>query len=135
MGVHLMAQPCSICTHPRLREINKAIISGESNRAIARQFDTSKDAVARHRKDHLPGKLVKAANAKERRDAAKLLDLMDDMLTDAKGVIESAKKSKDHRTLLMGIREGRETASRLLELTMVKDIEKRLDDLEMRGGS
>jgi hypothetical protein len=125
-----MSQPCSICTNPRRVGIDKAIVAGESNRAIARQFDVSKDAVARHRKDHLPGKLVKAADAKERRDAEKLLDLMDELLTDVKGVIKSAKRSKDHRTLLLGIREGRETASRLLELTMIADIEKRIDDLE-----
>lgn len=128
-----MAQPCSICTHPRRQEIDTAIVSHQSNRAIARQFDVSKDAVARHRKDHLPCKLVKAADAKERRDAEKLLDLMDELLTDAKDVIKSAKKSKDHRTLLLGIREGRETASRLLELTMIADIEKRIKYLEGRN--
>jgi hypothetical protein len=76
---------------------------------------------------------VKAADAKERRDAEKLLDLMDELLTDAKDVIKSAKKSKDHRTLLLGIREGRETASRLLELTMIADIEKRIKYLEGRN--
>jgi hypothetical protein len=127
-----MSQPCSICTHPRQQEIETAIISRQSNRAIARQFDVSKDAVARHRKDHLPEKLTKAADAKGRRDAEKLLDLMDELLTDAKGVIKAAKSSKDQRTLLLGIREGRETASRLLELTMIADIEKRIKDLEDR---
>ncbi|MHB8162786.1 MAG: hypothetical protein ACYDDV_00380 [Methanoregula sp.] len=127
-----MPQSCSICTHPRQQEIEKAIIARQSNRSIARQFDVSKDAVARHRKDHLPDKLVKAADAKGRRDAEKLLDLMDELLTDVKGVIKAAKSSKDQRTLLLGIREGRETASRLLELTMIADIEKRIKDLEDR---
>ena len=128
-----MAQLCSICIHPRRQEIDTAIVTRQSNRSIARQFDVSKDAVARHRKDHLPDKLVKAADAKERRDAEKLLNLMDELVTEAKDVIKTAKKSKDPRTLLLGIRETRETASRLLELTWVADIEKRLDNLDNRG--
>jgi hypothetical protein len=135
IGGILIAQLCSICSHPRRQDIEKAIVAGESNRRVASQFDLSEAAVRRHKKGgHLPGKLVKAAAAKERRDAQELLDLMDDLLTEAKGVVKDAKKSKDPRTLLLGIREGRETASRLLELTLVADIEKRLHDLETGEG-
>ena len=129
-----MPQLCSICNHPRRQAIDKAIIARQSNRRIATQHGLSEAAVRRHKKGgHLPGKLIKAAETRDRRDAERLLNLMDELLTDAKGVIKAAKKSKDHRTLLMGIREGRETASRLLELTMIADIEKRIEDLEKRG--
>jgi hypothetical protein len=129
-----MVQTCRVCIHSDRKKIDQEIIKGTSLRDIAGQFSISKSAIDRHKRDHLPDELVKAAAAKERRDAQELLNLMDDLLSEAKDVIKSAKKSKDHRTRLMGIREGRETASRLLELTLVANIEKRLRDLETGEG-
>jgi len=51
-----MARPCSICEHPRLYDINKALAAREiagrkagfTYRSIAKEFDVSKDALRRH---------------------------------------------------------------------------------------
>lgn len=51
-----MARPCSICEHPRLYEVNKALAAREiagpklglSYRSIAAEFEVSKDALRRH---------------------------------------------------------------------------------------
>lgn len=68
-----MGRTCSICTHPERVAIDKALVAGESNRAISRRFHVSKDAVARHRAEHLPATLAKAAEAQEKANA---LDVM-----------------------------------------------------------
>ena len=56
---------CSVCRHSNVSDIDSAILRRESLRDIARQFGLSKDAVARHKADHLPKKLLKAHEAKE----------------------------------------------------------------------
>lgn len=51
-----MARPCSICEHPHLYDINKALAareiagrkSGFTYRSIAKEFEVSKDALRRH---------------------------------------------------------------------------------------
>lgn len=68
-----MGRVCSVCTHPNRVEIDKALVAGESNRAISRRFRVSKDAVLRHAAEHLPATLVKAAEARENAHA---LDVM-----------------------------------------------------------
>lgn len=111
-----MAQLCSCCNHPRRQDIDKAIVAGESNRSIARQFDVSKDAVARHRKAHIAPKVAKAAEARERVGADKLLEIMESLLSTSIGCIRDARASGDNRTALTAVRETRETAKVLLEV-------------------
>ena len=68
-----MPLTCSVCRHPNLADIDIAILRFESLRDIARQFGLSKDAVARHKADHLPKTLVKAQAAQELMRADNLL--------------------------------------------------------------
>src|SRR4051794_12665404 len=58
-----MPRVCTICTHERRSEIDRALVAGKPYRSIARQFAASPDAVFRHRSDHLPAAMVKAAEA------------------------------------------------------------------------
>lgn len=44
-----MARPCSVCAHPRLRDINAALIAGEAQRTIADRFSIAKTNLVRHR--------------------------------------------------------------------------------------
>jgi hypothetical protein len=44
-----MPSPCSICGHPRRQEIDAALASGTSLRAVAREFSTTHTALSRHR--------------------------------------------------------------------------------------
>ncbi len=49
-----MARNCSICSDPRLSEIDAALLGTEAYRSISKQFSLSESAVYRHKKDHLP---------------------------------------------------------------------------------
>ena len=72
-----MPRTCTVCRHASRPDIEKAIVSGDSFRDIARQFDVSKDAVRRHKADHLPRTLGKALEAAE---GARAYDILAKML-------------------------------------------------------
>ena len=44
-----MPRPCTVCTHPELAAISKAIVQGGSKRTIAARFGVSDAAVLRHK--------------------------------------------------------------------------------------
>ena len=68
-----MPRRCTICDHPERVEIDAAVVAEEGYRDIARQWRVSKDAVARHKADHLPAHLSKAKHATETTQADSLL--------------------------------------------------------------
>lgn len=82
-----MPRTCTVCTHPRRVEIDRALVAGGSNRVIARQYGVSHDAVRRHRR-HLSAKLTKAAAARVDREALSLVDQMEAHLATAKAVLD-----------------------------------------------
>jgi hypothetical protein len=49
-----MPRACTICANEGRREIETLILTGRSNRSIARQYRVSADAVLRHKRDHFP---------------------------------------------------------------------------------
>lgn len=59
-----MPRICTICTHEKKEEIDKALINNESLRNIAKRFNLSSAAVNRH-KVHLPATLTKAKDVQE----------------------------------------------------------------------
>ena len=60
-----MGRPCSICHHPERKAIEMALLDGNSGyRKVAKRFGLSESAVFRHRQNHLPALLARAAEAK-----------------------------------------------------------------------
>ena len=56
-----MPRTCTVCTHQARKDIDKALLDGGPYRGVAERFGASASAVYRHRQDHLPKALVKAA--------------------------------------------------------------------------
>jgi hypothetical protein len=92
-----MPQLCTVCSHPKHKKINVAIVKHEqSNRAIASQYGLDRRAIDRHEKEHLPEVLLKVMEGEKREEADevmrevrkccamanKLLDACDDWLSD-----------------------------------------------------
>lgn len=66
-----MTRNCSICDHPRRRDIDRSLIEGQSCRAVATAHGVDFRAVDRHRRNHLPIAIRQAAQqAVQRADAA-----------------------------------------------------------------
>ena len=66
----------SICTHPALKEIDRALLAGGSLRSLAAQYGVSVSALSRHTR-HLRQALDDAADEAEHRHQAALLDKLD----------------------------------------------------------
>lgn len=69
-----MGRQCTVCAHNDIEEINRLLLCSDSYRDLARQFGLSKDALARHKKSHIPELLLKSQDAKEALQADNLLD-------------------------------------------------------------
>ncbi len=49
-----MARKCTICEHPRVRQIDFALLGSDGYRKVAGRFGLSPSAVWRHRRNHVP---------------------------------------------------------------------------------
>ena len=102
-----MPRKCTVCEHEKVEEINRLLLEGVSLRDIAGQYSISKTALHRHKKDHLPAKLVKAREAREIAKADSLLDQVTELRDKALSILTKAEKAGDLRTALQGIKEAR----------------------------
>lgn len=133
-----MALQCSICSHPKREEIDRAILSGEPVRAVARQFGVSRSALNRHKNNGHLSKAIARATAKEAglvvsdgaptpgpqeiraaREVAvggALIEQMRDLLATARRLLTSAETQDDLRAaapLLGQVRQTLETIGKI----------------------
>lgn len=97
-----MPTVCTICRNPKRTAIDKAIVSGQSCRAISALFRVSEDAVQRH-KPHLKKSVVKAAEAKEEAGALDVLQQLKAINGAALGVLKKARDEGDGELQLKAI--------------------------------
>jgi AraC-like DNA-binding protein len=102
---------CTVCAHPARGDIESQLVNRDSLRDIARQHNLSKDALARHKADHLPAVMVKSAQAREIAHADHLLEEANRLYQVATDIMEETRKNKPD-TALRAIQAG----GRLLEL-------------------
>lgn len=107
---------CTVCTHPELEAINRALVEGTSNRRVASHHDVTERAVRNHKAGHLPTALVKAREAEEIADADDLLSQVKDLQARALTVLDKAEEAGELRTALGAIREARGNLELLAKL-------------------
>lgn len=145
-----MARKCSVCSHPDRGDIDSVLAEGGvSNRAVSRKFLVGEDALARHKKNHLPKAVAQAAQEKGAERGADLLDRI--RSAEAKlGRYESiavnlARKGAedgDPALVLRALAEARRSSveSRLrlwdleLRVTETRQIAERLEEVERQIG-
>jgi len=70
-----MGRTCTVCTHAERHAIDQALVAVESPyRDIARQYGLSKDALLRHKADHLLPEIVAAWQAERHGNGLELAD-------------------------------------------------------------
>lgn len=111
-----MSRACTVCTHAERDAIDRALLAGGSNRAIAGQYGLGRDAVARHRAEHVAERLAKAEGAAEVASATDLLGELRLLRAKAISLLLKAEKAGDYRTALAGIGQARATIELLAEL-------------------
>ena len=91
-----MSRKCQICIRDDCSVINAALLSGESNRSIAKRFDIDHNSVQRHRK-HIPEALTRAKEAEVVCTADALLTDLQQTKETALWFLNEAKEAKDLR--------------------------------------
>ena len=103
-----MPRTCSVCVHRERDEIDNVLLAGQvSLRNMAERYGTSATALHRHKSEHLPTALIKAAEAAEVASADSLLDQVRALQAKALGIFDKAEATGDLRTALAAIREAR----------------------------
>lgn len=101
-----MAGKCSICKHPEVDAINKALVDGVGISDMVRQYGFSRDTFYRHKNRHLPQALLKAQEVKEVAVADSLLGQVKDLQAKTLGIL-NRHEGKNDRIALSAIREAR----------------------------
>lgn len=91
-----MPRVCTVCAHPDRRKIDAALASEtSSNRRIATQYGLSEASVRRHRSEHLPIRLVKAAEQEDVRNAIDVYGQLKDINVAVRNVLTQAQRDGD----------------------------------------
>ncbi len=120
-----MPRTCSVCRHPQRAEVDRALLAGEPERAIAGRYNVSRAALGRHR-----AHIAAAVQAQQALTIERLLSDLDDLQRRALTLLTKAERAGDLRAALAGVREAREvlaTAAKLLEMS---ELRRRVEDLE-----
>jgi hypothetical protein len=108
---------CTVCAHPELEIINRALVGREPYRSVANRYESlSQAAVQRHQENHLPATLAKAREAEEVAHADDLLDQVRGLQARTLAILEAAEETSQHRTALSAIREARSNLELLVKL-------------------
>jgi hypothetical protein len=111
-----MSRPSSIETHPARKEIEQALLEGESYGTVAKRYGTNKAVLHRHRQT-LPAVIARGANPAEIERSDTLLDQVRNLQAEASSVLDSAKNSGDLQTALKAIAQARACIELLAKLT------------------
>jgi hypothetical protein len=98
-----MPLTCSICTHPQRAEIEKALVSGESLRDIAGRCPVSRSALHRHKQEHLPGHLIKAAEHEDLGQAIDVVRQLKAINAACLEILQSSRADKTHSVSLKAV--------------------------------
>lgn len=126
-----MPRTCTICSHDRRLEIEKALVRRESYRAISRQFGVGRDALRRHVKEHLADRLKKAHGEEDVRGALDLVKQLRDINDTAFAILGEARGSRKPETALRAIDRIYRQLALQLQITERQDLEERLEALEI----
>lgn len=63
----MSGRKCTVCAHPKREAIEAALIDGGSNRVVAGQYRAGRNAIDRHRREHMPVTIIEAAKMRDAR--------------------------------------------------------------------
>jgi len=104
----LMSQKCSICTHPKVAKINRALVGGTSCRDVSLQYNVGHMSLHRHQKaGHIPATIAKSEEAKQIAQGEDLLRYTKGLLGRTISYMNQAEAAGDLRTAISAVREAR----------------------------
>ena len=103
-----MARSCSACVHSQTESISVELIQGTPIREIAKKYDLSASAVARHKK-HLPQHLIQVEGAQVQ--PGSVMARVQELEARADRIYQEAMQSKKQELALRALKELREVTS------------------------
>lgn len=111
-----MPRICTVCSSPNRAEIDEALVEGKGSlRNIAVRYGTSAPTLLRHR-DHIPGTLALARDAREVTRADDLLGLLREAVTDARRLRDKAEAERDFRGAIGAVKVLCDTVEKLADV-------------------
>lgn len=108
---------CGGCAHPEREALDAALVSGQTDTAVAERFGLTRDAVGRHRRGHLSPALKAVAAERETAGARTALDRLEALHDRAERVLAAAEAEGKAALSLQAIRELRSTVELIAKLT------------------
>jgi hypothetical protein len=99
-----MPKPCSVCTHPSRKEIDRALLSGVPYRTLAARYDLSASALCRHTR-HLARYLESMQHQEDQTFQRAILDKLDLLETRLDRMFHKAQETHSLRIALDCVRE------------------------------
>lgn len=100
---------CTVCTHDEVEAIDKALVGGASERAIAGQYDLARSSVQRHRSAHLKRAVARAGRAAKVAEAQR-----------GAGTLETVEGCVRRALELLTVAEVRDADGKLTRATDIK---------------
>jgi transposase-like protein len=97
---------CTVCSHEDRPAIDKALVDGQSLRAIAGRFGTNKSALDRHKR-HLAPALTLAKQAERVTEATSLLSRVERIMGRVETICEAATREREWLPAIAASRELR----------------------------
>jgi hypothetical protein len=98
-----VTRTCTVCTHDQRTEIDALLVDGEPSRHIAERYGLAASSVCRHADNHLPLRLLRAAEVAETAEAGSLLERLLDLSRETSEILHEARTSGDHDVALKAI--------------------------------
>src|SRR5215472_4519228 len=115
-----MPRTCLACASPERAAIERALVSREPLRNIAKRVSISPAGLLRH-KSHVAQAIVKAGERREERLGDGLLDEMRRVQSKAWELLSKSESEGDHRGAIVALREVRECLESLGEMLAKAD--------------
>jgi len=111
-----MPRACNVCQSPDVEGIDRELAANTAIPALAAKYRVSQDSLLRHKQNHLPATVARAAAAQEVSRSDDLLAQVSQLKGKAISLLLKAEAAGDYRTALAGIREARACMELLLEV-------------------
>lgn len=98
-----MARLCTICFHPERAAIESAIVTGESYRHIASQYNVGYKSVERHIAEHIRNSVEQSQVAVEEARGLDVVKQLKDINEISRAILKEARDDKDNDTALKAI--------------------------------
>jgi len=104
-----MSQACSVCNHDKVKDINRAIVSGKSKASISRKYGVSSDALRNHAENHISRQNRLSSEIIAQKEAVSLYDEVNSLITSHKEKMDQADKKRQNGLYLAFSKELRQS--------------------------